>query len=131
MWRQRAKELKRQGIKTTRDVADYLIRSAKGMAPRKTGATRQGLRVKPRAKGHVAESWVPGRFKQNLWANQTAPFRTIHPWWNQGKATRYGDGSHKTTGQPQFFHLATLRARTYNSKIARQNTQKALRVSIT
>lgn len=139
LWRQRAKSLRQQGIKTTRQVADYLIMNAKGMAPEKTGKTREGLRVKPRAKGHVAESWVPGKFKQNMWANQTAPFRTLH--WKKGNK-RFGikpgtkgvyglSPKHfRWTGQPQFFHLATLRAKRYNPKIARRNTNKALRVSV-
>lgn len=149
-WRRRAVELKRQGLKTTQQVAQFLIRSAKGMAPKKTGATRAGLRVRPKKDGHIAESYVPGEFKQNMFANQTAPYRTVdYPrgaWLPPNKSYTgkwlmiappgtkavYGQSPNwKWTGTPRFFHLATVRASQYNSKIARRNTQKALRVNIT
>lgn len=141
--------MRKQAVKSASEAADYMVVQAKGMAPRKSGETIRGIRKRPRKKGYVVESTVPGRFKQNLFANQTAPFRTINypkgAWigpsksytgrWNMiaapGTKAVYGQSPNwNWTGTPRFFHLATLRTRSKFLQITRRNTLKALRVSL-
>lgn len=131
VWAQRAKAIKRNANKSAFQAARYMMAQAQSMTPRKTGATRAGIRKRKSGNAkYMVTSTVPGPFKQNMWANQTAPFRTIHPWWNNGKPTVYGDGSHRITGKPRFFHFATLRTKEKFPKITRANNLKALQVTI-
>jgi hypothetical protein len=148
VWRAKARAIEKAGIKSVKDAATFMVYTARGMAPKKSGATLRGIVARPMGTYKTAvRSYVNSTFKQNLWANQTAPFRTIHPWWNHGTSIRiagtkgivtsvagaptvYGDGSHKVTGKPRFFHFATLDTRDNYLKIARKNTQKALRVGL-
>lgn len=126
-----AKQLQKAAKKSARDAAQFMANTARGMAPIKSGELRQGIVAKPiKDAEYEVSSTVPKDFPYNLWINQTAPYRTIHPWWNARQSTVYGDGSHINTGTPRFWHLATLRTYNLFGKIARKNIQKALRVTI-
>lgn len=128
--RKQIKGIKKAGVKTGLQAANLLIKIAKFLAPRKTGATIRGIRKRKSREGWTVESWVSGRFKQNLWVNQTSPFGAPLMVWNNRKPTIYGDGTHRTTGTPRFFHLATMRTRKKYIKLARANTLKALRAKL-
>lgn len=132
LMKKRSNMLRKQNIKTASKTATFMQATAIKLAPRYTGQTIRGIKKKKTGKGanYAVESFVPGTFKQNLWANQTAPFRTIRPFWNQRRPTVYGDGTHFSSGTPRFFHFATLRARKKFQKLGRQNTRKALKVSL-
>ena len=133
------KELKKDQTRSPAKAASYMVLQAKRRAPRYSGQTIQGIRRKKSGKSYTVESWVPGTFKQNLWANQTSPFRTLH--YRKGnfrfgikKGTRaiYGKTpSHfNWSGTPRFFHIATNMTRRKFGEIARKNTQKSLRGGI-
>jgi len=77
LWATRLRALKKTGKKTTLIASKYMQGQAKKMAPKKTGETLRGIRRRKVKNGWVVESVVSGRFKQNLFANQSAPFRTI------------------------------------------------------
>jgi len=130
VWGKRARNLRKASVKTTSQAARLLVAEAKRRAPRKTGDTIRGIRSRKTKNGHVVESWVPGRFKQNLWANRSPPFGAPRMVWNNRKPTVYGDGSHHTTGTPGFFTVATNVVRKRFPKIANRNTRKALRVGL-
>lgn len=134
VWMKRIKELKKAGIRTSQEAANLTKAIAKRLAPKKTGETIRGIKVRKRKKDYIVESWVrpKGRtgFRQNFWTNQTAPHRRPKMYWNKGKQTLYGDGSHRTTGTPRWFHFATLRAREKFPKIAQARTRAALRARI-
>lgn len=149
VWDKRIKQLRRASQKSEKEAAELLKLMAKRNAPYKTGKTREGIRVRKIKEHYTVESWVPGKFKQNLFANRTAPFRTVkYPkgaWlppnksfsgrWTQiapaGTVAVYGQSPNwRWTGQPRFFHFATLRTRERFPKIVLRNTKKALRVSI-
>jgi hypothetical protein len=123
-WKKRAKELRKQGANTSLEAAQMLVAQARSMAPIKTGATMAGINYRKKGKGYVVESTVPSEFKQNMWANQTAPFRS------NKRMGVYGEANHNYTGTPRFFHLATLRVQKMFLKLARNNVRKALRVNV-
>ena len=144
----RMKALRDAGIKSSMQAASYMVIQAKRLAPRYTGATIAGIIKRKHGKGYMVISSVPGSFKQNLFANQTAPYRTIHypkgAWippsksWNgkwtmiapPGTVARYGESPNwNWTAKPRFFHFAALRTRPYFRDIARKNTRKALRTT--
>ena len=144
----RLKELKKVQKTTPLVGAKIMQTTAKKLAPRKTGETIRGIRRRKAKNGWTVESWVPGRFKQNLFANQTAPFRTVRypkgAWapprggkgWTMiappGTVAVYGQspGSWRWSGTPRFWHIASLRMKGKYRKLARKNTQKALRVGL-
>lgn len=137
VWKARAKRIKTAGIKSSSEAGNFMIASAKGMVPRYTHETLQGIGKEKTKDGYDVVSRVPAKgktgFRQNLWTNQNVPYRTPHMYWNTDKdgnplPTLYGDGSHKTSGTPQWFHLATVRTKDEFPKIVRRNTTKALRV---
>lgn len=134
----RARALRKVAVKTASQAATKMQNLAKALAPRWTGTTIEGIKkTGPHGRGiYGVQSWVPGRFKQNLWANQTAPFRTLHFRGTGGGMARrtgvvvYGDGTHRITGVPRFFHFAMLRTRPAFGKLAVRNTRKVLSVTI-
>lgn len=126
----RKNRLKREGVRTSNQAAELIKTIAKRLAPRKSGETIRGIRKRKRGNKWIVESWVPGSFKQNLWANRTVPFNRPKVIWNQRRPTRYGDGSHITTGTPGFFNIAVKQVRKKFGRLARKNTQKALKVSV-
>ena len=131
----RAKRLRKESIKTASKTASLMQAEAIRLAPRKTGETIRGITKKKKKEANyiVMSDVTPkgqSRFKQNLWANQTAPHRSVRMWWGGGRKVIYGDGSHRTTGTPRFFHFATLRTKPKFSKLARKNIRNALRVKV-
>ena len=134
-YRAKGRELRKTCPKTSLQAAVYMIAQAQALAPRHTGETQSGIRKRKVGQNYIVESRVNPKgktgFMQNFWANQTAPYRTIHPRWARPKGSPvvYGDGSHHISGTPRFFHLATLRTRAKYVQLARANTQKALRVT--
>jgi hypothetical protein len=144
----RRRELRKSGTTTCAKASKFMQDLAKHLAPKDSGETVRGIIRRKKGKGYEVTSWVPGTFKQNLWANQTAPFRTLRfpkGGWippgksytgryvkiaNPGDAIVYGqDPRFNWTGTPRFFHIATIRSREAFRKLAIKNTKKALRVS--
>lgn len=138
VWKARADKIKRVKPQSELQGATFMVLTAKMFAPRVTGETIQGIRKRSVSNGYIVESRVRekvsmltgAKFRQNLWVNQTAPFRSPHMQWNKSKATVYGDGSHATTGLPRFWHFATLKTRINFNRLVIINTRKALKVEI-
>ncbi len=126
-----AKNLLKAAKKSTNAAAQFMVATARGMAPAKTGNLRRGIQPKSisGAEWQVI-STVPKGFPYHFWVNQTAPMRTIHPWWNRYAGTVYGDGTHNITGSPRYWHLATLRTFGVFGRITRKNIQKVLKVRV-
>ena len=131
VWRKRASAIRKSGERTSNDAAMFMKATATGMAPSKTGKLRRGITKRKQKEGsYIVSSVVPGDFPYNLWVNQMAPFRTIKSVWNGRQPTVYGDGSHRITGTPRFWHFATLRTRNMFPKLAKKNFDNALRLSV-
>jgi hypothetical protein len=135
-FRAKVRELRKSHTKSSMQAAKFMVMSAIAKAPRKTGETIQGITMRQVNAGWRVSSTVPGKFKQNLWANQTAPFRTLH-WPDGGPNIKPGTSSiygvmpdWNWTGMPRFFHIATLEASSYYKKVIRENTKIALRATI-
>ena len=156
LWRKRINAIKHNALKGAKEVAEYLVVNAKLMASRETGETFRGIRKRKMKNGWVAESWVSGMFKQNMFANRTKPFTNFQYKYyggaiippsrsRTGEYTKlfqvappgmpiiYGQSPHwwNWTGTPGFFNIASRMAANKNSTIMRKHTQKALRVGIT
>ena len=135
----RAKAIKRGAMKASSNAATFMQTNAIKMAPVHTGTTVRSIKKVKKGKNYVVESWVPGKFKQNLWANRKAPFRTIN--WTKGNS-RFGIKAGTRglygvspphfhwTGTPRFFDLAALRTRAKFRELGRKNRRKALRVTV-
>ena len=136
----RAQAVQKAGIKSASQAASRMVLEAKRLAPVYSGATIRGIKKRPKKEGYVVTSTVPGAFKQNLFANQTAPYRTLH-FGPRGGGRVYGpnqtvvyggaamsrNGNQiRWSGTPRFFHLATLRTRKYYRQVAVQNNRRAL-----
>jgi hypothetical protein len=132
----RADNLRRAQGRSASQAATFIQATAIKLAPMKTGETIANIRKrKLKSRGHyqVSSGVMPkGRtgFLQNFWANRTAPHRMPRMYWNRWQKTLYGDGSHRTTGQPGFFHLAALRGRQKFRNLAIKETRKAFRVNV-
>jgi len=128
--KKRANLIKKAGDKSLDASTRFMVNTAKRLAPKNTGQTIRGIRRRKNKKDEwYVESWVPGKkgFKQNMWANKTDPFKQPKMWWNSGKPTRYGDGTHKTTGTPGFFSVAAGQTTKHFRKMTIKNTRKALK----
>ncbi len=126
-----AKNLRKAAKKSTNAAAQFMVATARSMAPAKTGNLRRGIIAKPiKGAEFQVSSSVPKGFPYHFWVNQTAPLRTIHPWWNRYASTVYGDGSHNITGTPRYWHFATLRTVNLYPRITRKNIQKLLQVRV-
>lgn len=140
----KVKAMNKAGIKTQYQAARLMMFTAKSLSPIFTGETINGIQTKKLVKGYVCESKVSGKkgFKQNMFANQTAPFRTIR-FKNKGGSVFYGPnqnvvyggnaynwsgGPIKWSGTPQFFHIAYLRTREKYPSLLASNIKSALRV---
>lgn len=130
--RNMAKNLRKAAKKSSNAAAQFMVATARGMAPAKTGNLRRGIQAKP-IKGTEWQvmSTVPKAFPYQFWVNQTAPHRTKLMWWNRYAPTVYGDGSHNITGTPRFWHFATLRTVNLFGRVTRKNVQKVLKVRVT
>lgn len=127
----RIKALNTIARRTSEGAATYMWLNARQMAPVDTGALHNGIEKHSIGKNKwEVSSSVPGNFPYNLWVNQTAPYRSVKMVWNQGQSTVYGDGSHRITGKPRFWHLAVLRTSRYFPKLVRSKIRQALKVTI-
>jgi len=131
----RAKEIRKMQTKTVSQAAKKFVELARALAPRYSGETIAGIKSYPKGKGkQQVESRVSGNpatgFLQNLWANQSTPFKRPKLRWNNGQPTLYGSVPARWTGRPGFFNLAALRTRDTFRKLSVKNTRKALKVTI-
>ena len=136
VWKQRAAELRKAARKSTQTAAMFMRKTARGMAPRKTGKLMKGIRADPKGDAiWEVSSSVEKDFPYNLWVNRTPPYSRIHPWWNDFQSTTYGDGhSHINTGVPGYWNLAKGQTIRFFGRIARENVRKIfkdLKVRIT
>jgi len=141
LWSRRERRLKREQKVTPLRAAKRMQSIAKKLAPRGTGETIRGIRRRKVKNGWVVESLVRGRFKQNLFANRTAPFRTLrfvknNRFFRSPQSVVYGRGGVSSggnpirwTGTPRFWHFASLRMRKKYGRQALKNTRKALRTA--
>jgi hypothetical protein len=127
----RMKMLNKETNNISLKTSNFMIRRSRKFAPIHSGETIRGIRRRKNKTGYQVESKVEAKgktgFRQNLWANQTKPFRKPHMVWNNGQPTLYGQG-HRLTGKPRFFHFATLDTRVKFNKIGRKSTLKILKV---
>lgn len=146
----KADAVKQSGKKSSLEAAKFMTFTAKRYAPHSTGDTINGIRYRAKGKGYEVTSSVVGHkgFKQNLFANQTAPFRTIrytrwNPVYAYPQTVVYGQHAMSRSGKPikwtarprgqyqgRFWHWATLDTQTYFGKVARANLKDALRVRV-
>ena len=125
--RSRLLELAKQ--KTPQEAHSKFIVLAKNRVPIDTGETINNIRgFKLSPNKYRVMSTVSGSFKQNLWTNRTRPFRRPRMRWNNGEETLYGDGSHRTTGQPQWWDKSILDISTEYGLIASRHVNNALDV---
>lgn len=125
--RLRSKRMLNAKIKSLDEASSFMAVNAKRLAPNKSGETISGIRkIKRSNDRYSVESTVPGSFKQNLWANQRAPYRRPKMWWNRRQPTLYGDGSHRITGTPRFFDRAAQLTQKKIKGIFVRNTKSAL-----
>jgi len=128
----RERAIRKGTDRSKRQTAKLIVTTAKKLAPYKTGETIRGIRARKRKDTMIVESVVSPKgttgFMQNMWSNRTAPHRSVKMWWNGYKKTVYGDGSHRTTGTPRWFHFAVLRSRPKFFKYTVANHRRALRV---
>jgi len=143
MWTARIRALRKVKKATPLQAAKLMQAHAKRNAPRKTGETIRGIKRRKAKNGWVVESHVRGRFKQNLFANQTAPYRTLRfkksskqPFFATPQTVVYGRSattpsgkSVRWTGKARFWHFAALRTKKVYRQQATKNTRKALRVT--
>lgn len=126
-----AKNIRKAAKTSTNATAQFMVTTARGLAPAKTGALRRNIIAKSiKGAEFQVTSIVPKTFPYHFWINQTAPMRTIHPWWNRYQPTAYGDGTHTITGSPRYWHFATLRTIKLFGRITRKNIQKTLKVRL-
>lgn len=123
----RMKRLKKSAKRSEKDAAAWQVAKAKQLAPVDTRATIRGIRRRNTSRGWTVESWVSGKFKQNMWANRTSPFAAPRMRWNQGKPTVYGDRTHNITGTPGFFDVAAKMTRKKFRDVTLKHTRKSLR----
>lgn len=136
VWDKRIKALLRVKKKVPQKESELLMLRIKKDAPRqifnprfklkpgkKPGDTKHGIRRRQKKNGQwTVESWVPGDFKQNKWANRDPGYEAPKMNWNRGKPTRYGTGPATYTGKPMFFSR--------NVKISMKTFPKAVFLSL-
>lgn len=130
VWRSRIKKMNKEGIKSAREGAQLVQLRARSKAPKKTGATIAGIRTRKRSNYYEVESYVSGRFKQNLWANRTPPFRSPRMWWNRDQPTVYGSGPARWTGVPMFWDVSIIESRKDFLESVRRGAIKALSITV-
>jgi len=136
-----SKVLRKSGIKTQREAADRVVINAIRLAPKHTGATIRGIRSRKTKNGYIAESTVPGKFKQNIFANQRAPYRTLNfgvrggsYYYGPTQTVIYGGSAFNRdgepilwTGTPRFFDRAVQLVQKKYPRILARNTKTALK----
>ena len=130
--KKRLSKMKQVKIKTPLQIASEFIKQAIKLAPEKTGETKRGIIKNKIQNGYTVKSEVPGRFKQNLWTNQSGDYLAVRMWWAKPpfRPIVYGDGTHNTTGIPMWWDrtFALIRLKAIN--IQKQNMQEVMKVSI-
>lgn len=146
----RIKQLKQAGDKSSLSTASFQVMMSKRLAPRgRTGQLRGNIRKRKKKSGQwQAESWVPGNFKYNFWVNRSPiksisfpkgawlpgsrsvtgkPIRIAKP----GTRAVYGQTPNwRWTGTAGYWNIAVSKTRKHFKKVAKQNTNKALRVTV-
>lgn len=121
------KKLRGGLLRGQRRAANLVITNAKKLAPVRTGETIRNFRaVKLKNRGYSVQNRVQGPFKQNLWANQSSPFKAPAMRWNNGQPTKYGSGPANYTGTPRFFDRAVNQIRKRYGDIIRRSTERSL-----
>lgn len=127
-----SKEHKKVSKEILRDTANYMYNEALKMVPVYTGETKAGIKIIPRNNSYSVISKVSGRnkgFLQNLFTNETSPFRTlrfrkpnkVQVFYGSPQNVVYGNpnvynkdgGKVNWSGKPRWFHYASLRAEKY------------------
>lgn len=149
----RINALKRAGIKTHQDSARFMYLTARRLAPKKSGALINGIKIQRSTDKSTVISSVPNPFPYNMWVNQSSKaltedrsyrtlkypeggkFKGVDGNWvtiAKGEKLVYGSSpSHwRWTGTARFWHFATLRTREYMNVEIVKNVEKALKVTI-
>lgn len=114
-------------IDTPADASAKFIIRAKNRAPRDTGETVNSIKLlQINGKMFRVVSIVSGRFKQNLWTNRSPPFAKPKMVWNNRQETTYGDGSHNTTGMPEWWTKSAIEIGKEYKSIALKRVNKTL-----
>lgn len=137
-WAKRAREMLNVKERSSVNSASFMMAKARSLAPRLTGETVSGIKKRKGKEGAwIVESRVRAKgksgFRQNMWANHTAPHDRPRMRWNRGQPTFYGDGSHRTTSKAPnigFYNRAALDTRNHFKTGVLANTRKALRVNL-
>lgn len=135
VWQRRANEVVKAGDRSSLGASIFMMNTAKRLAPRLTGETIKGIsKHKLKSGRYIVQSKVSpkgsSQFRQNLWANRSSPWAAPRMVWNQKRPTRYGDGSHRISGTPRFFHFAAEKTRRRFNRLAKVEVKKALRVTV-
>ena len=141
VWKNRIRSLRRVAKNSSEDAGRLMVASAKSMAPMgrphpkfpkyTPGNLRKGIRWTRTKKGEVqVVSRVPGKFKYQFWVDNREPHETVKMVWNGRSATRYGDGSHHTTGMPGYWTKSTAKTRAFLLRSVKKNTKKSLRLGV-
>jgi len=135
----RIKALKQSGDRSSLSSAKHQVMLSKKNAPRKSGVLRGNIKKRKLKSGRwVAESWVPGKFKYNMWVNRSPGYKTLtykkaNPRYGlkPGDTITYGrKPSHwKWTGLPKYWDLATNKTRRHFNRVAVKNARKSLRIT--
>lgn len=131
---QRGKLIKKAEKNSEKESSKFMMATARRLAPSRTGETIRGIRRRKVKDGYNVTSRVrpKGRtgFRQNLWTNRSVPHDRPSMWWNGGRPTLYGDGSHRTTGNPGWWNIAVVKTRRKFLKATLANTRNALRMKL-
>lgn len=124
-------KLNRVKRKTPEQFAKIVQLRAKKNAPRLTGDTIKNIRTRKKKDGiYEVESWVPGPFKQNKWANMDEGYEAPPMRWNGYKPTPYKGAKAKWTGKARFFDKAVESIQRSYPKAILRKTRKAIRARL-
>lgn len=147
-WKKRIRKIEKGADSASSKSSRLMVAEAKLRAPRKSGATIRGIRRRKTKLGYKVESWVPGMFKQNLFANRQPPFavlnfttKSIQPFFAIPQTVVYGNRAISPSGNiirwtgvvirgQGFWTLAFNKVKRKFPKMVIENTRKALRVSV-
>ena len=140
----RIKALIQSGDRSSLSSAKHQVMLSKKNAPRKSGVLRGNIRKRKLKSGRwVAESWVPGKFKYNMWVNKniktvrlpTVYFKNIGKWPTSKYRKRHGAekkwlySQTNHSGLPGYWDLATNKTRRHFNRVAVKNARKSLRIT--
>lgn len=138
------KGIKRGSVLTQEQASRLQVLQARRLAPHDSGETIRGIRRRRSGRAWKVSSTVSGSFKQNMFANQTAPYRTIHfkargghKYYAPNQTVIYGGSAHSRTGnqimwsaRPRFWDKALILVMRRYPAMMRVNTKKQLSVRI-